>query len=180
MCVFFCGSAPGCQKYRILRCLGRPGCPQKAKIFSVAGAPLQKKIDFRVRYVCLFVPVLRAKTTISKSMCVFVCNPCVCFVQSVCVFVCNPCVCLWPIFHRKLRGFRACLKHCKGGHFRRVFTFKMTCSIRVCVLGGHSARILRGKSNLISARRNGTRDLGDTPCVREPFRPIFNGRNGPR
>ena len=173
MCVFFCESAPGRQKYRILRCLGRPGCPKKAKIFSVAGAPLQKKIDFRVRYVCRFVPVLRAETTISKSMCVFVCNPCVCFVQSVCVFVCNPCVCLWPIFHRKLPGFWTCLKHCKGGHFRRVFTFKMTCSIRVCVLGGHSARILRGKSNLISARRNGTHDFGRHPMCAGTVSPNF-------
>ena len=107
VCVFFCESAPGRQKYRILRCLGRPGCPKKAFLFSVAGAPLQKKFDFRSRYVCLFVPVLRATTTISKSMCAFVCNPCVCmcFVQSVCVFVCNPCVFLWPIFYCKLRGF---------------------------------------------------------------------------
>ena len=71
-----------------------------------------------------------AKTTIGKSMCVCVC------VQSVCVFVCNPCVCLWPMFHRKLRSFWACLKHCKGGHFRCVFTFEMTCSIRVCVYEG--------------------------------------------
>ena len=127
---------PGCQKYCILRCLGRPESAKKAKIFIVAGAPIRKKSDVRSRYVCVFVHVLMAKTTIGKSMCVFVCNPCVCFVPSVCVFVCNPCVCLWPIFHRKLRGFWTCLKHCKGGHFRRVFTFKMTCSIRVCVYEG--------------------------------------------
>ena len=63
-----------------------PGVPKKAKIFIVAGAPIQKKNDFRSRYVCVFVRVLMAKTTIGKSMCVFVCNPCVCFVPSVCVF----------------------------------------------------------------------------------------------
>ena len=83
---------------------GAPGVRHKANIFIVAGAPIQKKSDFRFRYVCVFVRVLMAKTTIGKRMCAFVCNPCVCFVQSVCVFVCNPCVCLWPIFHRKLRG----------------------------------------------------------------------------
>ena len=141
MCVFFCESAPGRQKYRILRCLGRPGCPKKAFLFSVAGAPLQKKIDFRSRYVCLFVPVLRAKTTISKSMCVFVCNPCVCFVQSVCVFVCNPCVCLWQIFHRKLCGFKAQRNprfwetpHVCGNRFAQFLMAETAhAEIRVCV-----------------------------------------------
>ena len=164
---------PGCQKYRILRCLGRPESAKKANIFIVAGAPIRKKSDVRSRYVCVFVHVLMAKTTIGKSMCVFVSiRVCVC-VQSVCVFVCNPCVCLWPIFHRKLHGLGACLKHCKGGHFRRVFTFKLTCSIRVCVLGGHSARILRGKRNLISARRNGTHDFGRHPMCAGTVSPNF-------
>ena len=87
---------PGCQKYRILQCLGRPGCAKKAKIFIVAGAPIPEKNDFRSRYVCVFVHVLMAKTTIGKSMCVFVCNPCVCFVPSVCVFgVHFVCVCVF-------------------------------------------------------------------------------------
>ena len=140
---------------------GAPGVPKKGEHIFCCGSPPPKKIDFRVRYVCLFVPVLRAETTISKSMCVFVCNPCVCFVQSVCVFVCNPCVCLWPIFHRKLRGFWTCLKHCKGGHFRRVFTFKMTCSIRVCVLGGRSARMLWGKRKLDPVGATGNHRFGE-------------------
>ena len=94
---------PGCQKYRILRCLGRPESAKKANIFIVAGAPIRKKGDARSRYVCVFVHVLMAKTTIGKSMCVFVCNPCVCFVASVCVFGVQS-VCVWPIIHRKLRG----------------------------------------------------------------------------
>ena len=70
---------PGCQKYCILRCLGRPESAKKAKIFIVAGAPIRKKSDVRSRYVCVFVHVLMAKTTIGKSMCVFV---------SIRVFVC--------------------------------------------------------------------------------------------
>ena len=126
---------PGCQKYCILRCLGRPESAKKAKIFIVAGAPIRKKSDVRSRYVCVFVHVLMAKTTIGKSMCVCVfvsIRVCLCAIR-VCVCVQSVCVCLWPIFHSKLRGLGACLKHCKGGHFRRVFTFKMTCSIRVCV-----------------------------------------------
>ena len=73
--------------------------------------PSKKKSDFRSRYVCVFVSVLMAKTTIGKSMCVFVCNPCVCFVQSVCVFVCNPCVCVCGRFFTvNYVGFGASLK----------------------------------------------------------------------
>ena len=98
MCEFFVKVRPGCQKHRILQCLGRPGCAKKAKIFIIAGAPIpeQKRLSFQV-CVC-FVHVLIAKTTIGKSMCVFVCNPCVrlCAIR-VCVFVCNPCVCLCAI-----------------------------------------------------------------------------------
>ena len=90
VCMFFVKVRPGCQTYRILRCLGRPGCAKKANIFIVAGAPIPEKNDFRSRYVCVFVHVLMAKTTIGKSMCVFVCNPCVC----VC-FVPSVCVCVW-------------------------------------------------------------------------------------
>ena len=152
---------------------GAPGERQKGKHIYCCGSPHPKKSDVRSRYVCVFVHVLMAKTTIGKSMCVFVSiRVCVC-VQSVYVFVCNPCVCLWPIFHCKLRGFWTCLKHCKGGHFTRVFRFKMTCSIRVCVLGGHSARILRGKRNLISARRNGTHDFGRHPMCAGTVSPNF-------
>ena len=103
VCVFFVKVRRHCQTYRVLRCLGRPGC-QKGKNISCRGSPHPKKNDFRSRYVCVFVHVLMAKPTIGKSICVFVCNPCVCFVLSVCVFVCNPCVCLLPIFYRKLRG----------------------------------------------------------------------------
>ena len=82
-----------------------------------------------------------AKTTIGKIMCVFVSiRVCVC-VQSVCVFVCNPCVCLWPIFHRKLRGFGACLEptiwetpHVCGNRFARFLTVETAnAEIRVCV-----------------------------------------------
>ena len=80
---------------------GAPGVPPKGKHNFRYGSPHPKKIDFRSRRVCVFVHVLMAKTTIGKSMCVFVCNPCMCLcairvcvcVQSVCVFVCNPCVC---------------------------------------------------------------------------------------
>ena len=137
---------PGCQKYCILRCLGRPESAKKAKIFIVAGAPIRKKSDVRSRYVCVFVHVLMAKTTIDKSMCVFVSiRVCVC-VQSVYVFVCNPCVCLWPIFHCQLRGFWACLKKRKVCHFTRVFTFKMTCEIRVCVCGGQNPTYFNGEN----------------------------------
>ena len=82
---------------------------------------------------------------------------CVC-VQSMCVFVC---VCLWQAFYCKLHGLGACLKHCKGGHFRRVFTFKMTCSIRVCVLGGHYACILWGKRKLDPVGATGNHRFGE-------------------
>ena len=63
-----------------------PGVPKKDENIYCCGSPHPKKNDFRSRYVCVFVRVLMAKTTIGKSMCVFVCNPCVCFVPSVCVF----------------------------------------------------------------------------------------------
>ena len=94
VCEFFVKVRPGCQKYRILQCLMRPGCPPKAKRFIVAGAPTPQKNNIRSRYVCVFVHVLMAKTTIFKSMCVcvqsvclfFAIRVCVC-VQSVCVFV---------------------------------------------------------------------------------------------
>ena len=123
VCVsFFCESAPGVPKVLYFTMSGAPGERQKGKNIYCCGSPHPKKSDVRSRYVCVFVHVLMAKTTIGKSMCVFMSiRVCVC-VQSVYVFVCNPCVCLWPIFHRKLRGLGACLKHCKGGHFRRVFT----------------------------------------------------------
>ena len=98
-------SAPGVPKVLYFTVSGAPGVPPKGKTIYCCGSPHPKKNDFRSRYVCVFVRVLIAKTTIGKSMCVFVCNPCVCVLCHPCVcLVCNPCVCLWPIFHRKLRG----------------------------------------------------------------------------
>ena len=92
---------------------------------------------------------------------------CLCAIR-VCV-LCNPCVCLCAIrvcvcgrfFIVNYVVFWACLKKCKGGHFRRVFTFKMTCEIRVCVLGGHSARILWGKRKLDPVEATGNHRFGE-------------------
>ena len=97
MCELFVKVRLGCQKYRILRCLGRPGCAKKANIFIVAGAPIPEKNDFRSRYVCVcvFVNVLMAKPTIGKSICVFVCNPCVCVFCAIRVCVCMQPVCVF-------------------------------------------------------------------------------------
>ena len=89
MCVFVCNPCvclcairvcvwPGVPKVSYFTVSGAPGVRHKANIFIGAGVPIHKKIDFRSRYVCVFVHVLMAKTTIGKSMCVFVCNPCVC------------------------------------------------------------------------------------------------------
>ena len=86
---------------------------------------LQVCVRFRSRYVCVFVPFLMAKTTIGKSMCVFVCNPCVCV-----------CVGFWGSFRTYFNGENAncttrdvrILFICSNFvHFRRVFTIKMTC-----------------------------------------------------
>ena len=66
---------------------GAPGVRRKDKHLNCCGSsPPNNRYSLQVG-VC-FVPVLIAKTTIGKSMCVCVC---VC-VQSVCV-----CVCLWQI-----------------------------------------------------------------------------------
>ena len=127
LCVcFFVKVRPECQKYRMLWCLGRPGCAKKVKIFIVAGAPLQKKIEFRSRYVCVFVPVLRAKTTIGRSMCV-----------CVCVFVCNPCVCLArgaksTVFYG-VWGARGAPKTQQSEMLREPPSNKNRCSLQVCV-----------------------------------------------
>ena len=132
-------------------------------------------MDSRSRYVCVcvFVCVLTAKTTIGKSMCLFVSIRVCVRVQSVCAFVCNPCVCLCAIrvcvcgrfFIVNYVVFWACLKNCKGGHFRRVFTFKMTCSIRVCVFGVRLSPYLRGETQI--GRSGGRRKLRfwDTPTL---------------
>ena len=165
------------QKYRILRCLGRPGCPKKANIFIVAGARI-KKIDFRSRYVCVFVHALMAKTTIGKSMCVFV-------TIRVCVCVlCNPCVCLCAIrvcvcgrcFTVNYVVFWAYLKTCQGCHVRRVFTFKMPSKIRVCVFGVRPVPYLRGETQIdVSGARRKSR-FGDTPeTARMSSGPLFKG-----
>ena len=121
VCVLLVKVRPGAKSIVFYGVWGGRGAPQRGTYFLFREPPSKKKIYFRSRYVCLFVPVLRAKTTISKSMCVFVCNPCVCFVQSVCVFVCNPCVCLWPIFHRKLRVFLGMPKKLQGWSFYTCF-----------------------------------------------------------
>ena len=97
--------------------------------------------------MCVFVYVLMAKTTIGKSMCVFVSiRVCVC-VQSVCVFVCNPCVCLWPIFHRKLRGlFGHALKNARFVMLHVFLRLKWPVQ-SVCVfVGVKTPRILMGKT----------------------------------
>ena len=97
MCVWvFCESAPGMPKVSYFTVSNAPGLPPKGKTIYCCGSPHPKKNDFRSRYVCVFVHVLMAKTTIGKSMCVFVCNPCVCFVQSVCVCVCYIYIYIWP------------------------------------------------------------------------------------
>ena len=85
--------------------------------------------------------------------------------------LCNPCVCLCAIrvcvcgrfFIVNYVVFWACLKDCKGGHFIRVFTFKMTCSIRVCVFGVRLSPYLRGETQI--GRSGGRRKLRfwDTP-----------------
>ena len=104
VCEFFCESAPGVPKVQCFTMSGAPGERQKGKHIYCCGSPHPKKSDVRSRYVCVFVHVLMAKTTIGKSMCVFVCNPCVCFVPSVCVFgVQSVCVFVADL-HRKLRG----------------------------------------------------------------------------
>ena len=141
VCVCVCESAPGVPKVSYFTVSGAPGVRQKGKNLNCCGSPPPKKIDFRSRYVCVFIRVLIANTTIGKSRCVFMCNPCVCFVQSVCVFVCNPCVCLWPIFHRKLRGFKAQRNprfwetpHVCGNRFAQFLTVETAnAEIRVCV-----------------------------------------------
>ena len=86
VCEFFCESAPEVPKVSYFTVFNAPGVPKKDENIYCCGSPHPKKNDFRSRYVCVFVRVLIAKTTIGKSMCVFVCNPCVCFVPSVCVF----------------------------------------------------------------------------------------------
>ena len=88
MCVSFCcESAPGVPKVSYFTVSNAPGVPPKGKTIYCCGSPHPpQKNEFRYRYVCVFVPVLMAKTAIGKSMCAFVCNPCVCFGPSVCVF----------------------------------------------------------------------------------------------
>ena len=89
--------------------------------------------------------------------------------QSVCKFVCNPCVCLCAIrvcvyvgdFYCRLRVLGACLNKHNGVHFTCVFTLEITCSIRVCVLGGHSVPLLRGETQIdLSAGRRTLRKGG--------------------
>ena len=46
VCVCLVQVRPGSQKYIILRCLRRPVCPKKAKLFIVAGAPPKEKSVF--------------------------------------------------------------------------------------------------------------------------------------
>ena len=124
-----------------------PGVPPKGKTIYCCGSPHPKKNDFSSRYVCVFVPVLMAKTTIGKSMCVFVCNPCVCFVPSVCVFgVQSVCVFVADFSPQITWSVWACLKKRKVCHFTRVFTFKMTCAIRVCVCGGQNPTYFNGEN----------------------------------
>ena len=102
-------------------------------------------------------------------MCVCVC---VC-ANRVCV-LCNPCVCLCAIrvcvcgrfFIVNYVVFWACLENCKGGHFIRVFTFKVTCSIRVCVcvLGVSPGPCFKGRTaHLTSAGRTANFRFGFSP-----------------
>ena len=149
MCVWVsCESAPGVPKVSYFTVFNAPGVPKKGENIYCCGSPHPKKNDFRSRYVCVFVHVLIAKTAIGKSMCVFVwIRVCLCAIR-VCVCVQSVCVCLWPIFHCRLRGLLGMPKNCYRGHFRRVFTLEMTCSIRVCVFVGHSVRILMGKTQI--------------------------------
>ena len=98
-------------------------------------------------------------------MCVL-CNPCVCLC-AIRVFVCG------RFFIVNYVVFWACLKNCKGGHFIRVFTFKMTCSIRVCVFGVRLSPYLRGETQIgLSAPRRELR-FRDTPQLSHTKRSIY-------
>ena len=78
VCVCVCESAPGVPKVLYFTVSEAPGVPPKGEHIYCCASPRKRNIDFRSRYVWVFVRVLTAKTTIGKSRCVYV--------QSVCVF----------------------------------------------------------------------------------------------
>ena len=80
MCLYFVKMRLGDQKYCILRCLGCPGCAKNAKIWNVAGAPLQQKSIFAQVCVCCFA-VFYLRKRQSVEVCV-----CLCAIR-VCVFI---------------------------------------------------------------------------------------------
>ena len=112
VCVFVCNPCvclcairvcvwPGVPKVSYFTVSGVPGVRQNGKNLKCCGSPPPPKIDFRSGMCVFFGCILLAKTTIGRSMCVFVCNPCVCVCvgrrkigKSMGAKVCNPCVCL--------------------------------------------------------------------------------------